>query len=250
MAVFDQDSHRAHLRADYGIPMMLGYSLEEARHSRTVANWAFSCVNRAVEAALCTMDEECELLLSRAAEWLQIAISEREIPPNHYGPIVHEARSRHVLAVAKWLRTASLDHALLSSACSLLTAYFAKLPDKVEVAHNLPTFVLAKRWHDLESHFQKCRGLERPELGRPIRCPGKMSYLLAEREIRGLPNADVLQKAFRKFMAYQMAICLGLRRNGLGTMVEVPTWTIIDELIFGQKEGTGPANIRRALRYV
>jgi hypothetical protein len=250
MAVFDQAANRVHLFADYGVAMMLGRDLDETRRDRTVANWAISCVGMAVEAALCDLDEQCEKLLSRAADWLQIAISDGEIPPNHYGPNIHEARSRHVLAVTKWLRTSTLDQELLSSACSFLATYFAQVKDKVEVAHNLPTFVLANRWQELESHFQNCRGLEAPDLHRPIRCPGKMSFVLAEHELNGIPDTNDLQRCFGKFMAYQMAVCLRLRRNGLGTWVDVPTWTLIDELNFAGEKVNGPANIRRALRYI
>jgi hypothetical protein len=244
MAVFDQAARRAHLFADYGIPMMLARRLDEARVTHTIANWALSCCDVAVQAALCDLDHQCEQLLARASDWLQIALDERENPSPHYGPYIREAHCRHVLAVVKCLRTASLDRELLSSACTLLAMYFAGVTDKVEVAHNLPTFVLANKWEELENHFHNCRGLEAPEAGRSIKCPGKMSYLLAEHQLKDVPDTATLERAFGRFMAYQMSVCLGLRKNGLGTWREVPTWTVIDELRIGNAKMNGPACIR------
>jgi hypothetical protein len=250
MAVFDPGALRVQLIAEYGVSMMLTRSFDEVRSKRTLGHFAMSCLNMAVEAALCGLDAECEQLLDRASDWLDIAVAAGEIPPGDYRPNIHEARTRHALAVTNWLRTSALDHELLASACSFLAVYFAQVESKREIAHNLPTFVLANRWQELAAQFEGCASLGPLDISGAIRCPGKMSYLFAQHKTKGVPEKRVLQECFERFMSYQMPVSLGIRRNGLGSLRDVPTWCLIEELTFADKSPKGPATLRRALKYV
>jgi hypothetical protein len=248
MGVFDRAKQREFLLAFSS----LRHSLDEARSRRCVGALALSCFDQAVQAALCDLDQAYAQLLTRAHDWLKVAIREPEFSQNA-DPGYDDAYYRHVLAVIGWLRSRTLDGDLLSAACDHFTSYFRSrlYKFKAEVTHNLPTFVLARKYAELHAHFRACRQLQPPAAARGIKCPGRMSYLIAQHELTGHPDSDTLRGALRSFMAYQMPLCLKVRKTGgIGLWREVPTWTLLEDEYGGGPRRDGPANIRRALEYV
>lgn len=250
VGVFDRRKEREHLRANYGIPMMLRRSLKESRSEAVVGNWAHACLKVAVVAALCEIDDAYFDLLARADDWMTISIEESEVHPPSYGPNITEALRFQALAIVRWLRSRELDQRLLAAACNELDQYFARQKDKTNVAYRLPTFVLARKWAELKSHFDAFPKWQKPTAKRGIKCPGKMCYLIAEHETLGDPDHGALARSFESFMAYQMPVCLMVNPQGLGIMEDVPTWMLLDEIYGSGDRADGPACIRKALRFV
>jgi hypothetical protein len=249
MKRFERKELHGHLLAEYGIPRILSNTISDARSGRYIAYHALSCLSSAVEAALCNLDGEYEVLLSRAREWLDIALAEQEVPANHYGPNIHEVHCNKQLALTNWLLTNEIDGRLLDTACEFLRRYFQERQPLVEVAHNLPTFVIAQRFDAVRHIVDNDTRFKSPRALSGIKCPGKMSYLIAGHEAAGEPDLGSLRDAFQSFLKYQMPVCLHVRRNGLGTWGDVPTWMYLYTKYFDEPVG-GPDAIRIALRYV
>ncbi len=250
MKTFDRDQQRKLLLADHGVKLMLEGTDDESRTGRTLTSWGIACFDMMVDAALCELDTEAGLLLARAESWLDLAVRENERSRWDFGKLWTEALRFRVLGICRWLTNREPAHDLFSSACDTLNRYFRREKDKVEVAYNLPPFLLAGRCRELLARFKACKGLEPPTSLKGIKCPGKMSYLFAQHELHGDPDRGSLEEAFRSFLKNEIPVCLNLRSTGLGVTTHIPTWTLLEERYFGGATTNAFENIRRALRYV
>lgn len=247
MSAFSIAIEREHLLAPYGVQRLLGASIDQARENASIASHALSCVREGVLAALCSLDGEASRLFSRSRNWLHIAIEEKE--PTRFANY-DEANRLLMLALCDWLFTGTLDNELAQNACDHFGEHLKNQTDKSEVAHALPSFVIAERYHELVEHFTRCKNLTCPKSLRSIKCPGKMSLLFAEHALTGRPDRATLSDAYTAFLKYQLPVCLGIRSQGLGITQDVPKWLYLEWAFFQSDRSVGVHSLRRVFEYV
>ena len=233
---FNLQELRGHLLASYGVSMLL----KKSRSDANVTTWSMSCISHAVQAALCGLDAEALALCERAREWL--AVETKTSQPGY---------QHHLgFAIANWILTGRLDQAALEDACQYLREYLTSVRDKTEVAHQLSPFLLAEKYTDLCQIFEATKSLKPAENLNRIRCPGKMSYVIASHEVSGEPGLPALKDAFQSYLKFQIPVCLHVHRSSLGTWGDVPAWMLLHGRYLQEVPLTGVEALRVALDYV
>jgi hypothetical protein len=245
---------RRKLLDPFWIPRMLESPIEKSQEVRSIGAYAQSCVQAGAEAYLAGLPAEGKSLLEKAQLWLETSIAEREMetrPLNTdqerpYARWFDVAVNYEFLALARWMNGMEMDKGLFSTACDWYLKYFQGCQPR-EIGWKLPVFIAADQLENLKSAFDKS-GNEPPTKLSKIKSPAKVCYLFSTHVLNHSPDKDSLKKAFEDFLRYQIPVCLGINRQGLGTPRDIPLWMLIYDRWFGGLSSLQA--LRRALDFV
>lgn len=182
MEEFDPVDEKRHLEAVYGVPACLGRDVETWRQDRALGGGGEACLQCAISCLLVGWIDPVPELLTKAREWLSLAIQEREIP-RHYFPGSTEADLHQDLARCNWLLQNEEDVDNLKAAIDWRSQYYrGRRLDQDGVRLALVDYVDAKAYQELLALFAAAR-LQPPTSADGIRDEGSLAYMVARHHV-------------------------------------------------------------------
>ena len=184
-----------------GYEWSLKRSMEESKARGGLGNSAHLYLGQAIECLLVGFDEPAELLLKKATEWVQLAITSDE-HPERYFPGATEASRYQTLALCNWLISDEHDLESLGQFVAREDCYLKSIArmDKVDISLTVLTYVDAGAFERALEILGGAPGLSKPT-SLSAHNEAQMAYILS-RSFLGLEyNQEDITALTVRFLA-------------------------------------------------
>jgi hypothetical protein len=211
MPNFDTTNERRILLGDCGYRISLESDIEQAKSVGGRGNSAYTFLSKAVRCLLNGLDEPASQLLSKAQQWVTVAIADDEIPEQflndeRYSLEGDRALRYRTLALTNWLLDERHDAESYAQFVKHEDRFLASSEagkDKANISLTLPTYVDAQVYRRALQIFMSS-GMSVPKSHTSIRNDGQMAYILCRHRL-GEEFADTeTALASRNFLVKNM----------------------------------------------
>lgn len=183
----------------------LGEDFETVKAERALTGYAqLGYLQHGICCHLIGFHDAAVKLLTKAHDWFQVAIAEKEIP-NHYTVYATEASRLEDYAICNWLLTGSHDRESLDEFVGYEDLYLAEIGQSQEGLNLvLEVYLDAGAYSRVIELFESTQGLTGPKNIATIRRQGKMAYALALHRLGRAYTAVEIDRAVANFLAFSV----------------------------------------------